>query len=342
MFVVVGVFVVQSRDQGVGVRDSVFDSGTLRASSRAVALQALEKALEIKGGRVVSLKLHECLLDFGLIGSAFVSECFFLALLFNSGRYRHLAGVAFVGRVIHLVVGAALIFLLVNPAASLPWPFSPRQPLRQLYNLRNFKENIKLNGLLCLLATLDVTLFRYLPWLHSQFSVETKGFPSPFVFMACISSKLAQSFFTSSCQVVFLSGTSRDKAFLALNVAVTVVIFLVNAVEAALWSGLMREWQTAGAGADDARAVSALGVELADTATATAAATSNPVLALAASSSSSSSGVGGAEPVDSIPAPSLPRKSGALQAADIESEMASTETGAGAGAGTGTGRPSRL
>jgi len=254
LFVAVGVMVVQSRDQSVGARDSMFD---------AVGVQMLAQALEKKGGRVVGLKLIEVLLDFGLIGSAFVSECYFIALLLGTPRFRHLAGAVFVGRVIHLVVGSALIHLVITPAASLPWPFLPKHSLRQLCNLRNFKENIKLCGLLCLLGTFDVTLFRYLPWLHSQFSVETKGFPSPFLFMACISSKLLQSFFTMSCQFIFLSGTSRHVEFLALNVAVTLLIFLVNAIEAVLWSGFMLEWHTAAGvgGAAGSTAVAAMAAE---------------------------------------------------------------------------------
>ena len=328
LFVAVGVFVLQSRDQGVGARDSIFDTGPagLRSSSKASVVQALEQSFERKGGRVVSLKLYAVLLDFGLTGSAFVSECFFIALLWSSSQFRHLAGVVFVGRIIHLTAGSAMIYLLTNPSASLPRPFQPRQPLRQLINLKNFKENIKLCGVLCLLGALDVTLFRYLPWLHSQFSAETKGYPSPFVFGLCIASKLLQSLFIISCQIVFLAGSSRDASFLAVNVSVTVLVFLVNAVEAVLWSGFMQEWQTAGARAGqgeegDASPGSARSVEMLDSTgrgsvsvSVSASATSNPIVALA----SSTAGLRR----DSIPAPSLPRTSLAmpLQGYDLECE----------------------
>jgi hypothetical protein len=341
LFVAVGVFVLQSRDQGVGARDSIFDTGPAgsRSSSKASVVQALEQSLDRKGGRVINLKLHEVLLDFGLIGSAFVSECFFIALLLNSSQYRHLAGVVFVGRIIHLTAGSAMIYLLTNPSASLPWPWQPRQPLRQLINLKNFKHNIKLCGVLCVLGTFDVTLFRYLPWLHSQFSVETKGFPSPFVFGVCIASKLLQSLFTISCEIVFFAGSSRDASFLAFNVSVTVLVFLVNVVEAVLWSGFLQEWQTAGARAwrgeeGDVSPASARSVEMLDS-TARSSVTSNPIVALA----SSNAGLR-----DSIPAPSLPRASLAMSHVyDLESvERGAAESEPGAAIPSDKRRTSRL
>ena len=199
---------------------------------------------------------------------------------------------------------------------------------------------------MCLLGTFDVTLFRYFPWLHSQFSVETKGYPSPFVFGLCVSSKLLQSLFTISCQIVVLVGSSRDASFLIVNVTVTVLIFLVNAVEAVLWSGFMQEWQTAGAKSESAMSSGvglgfggtggARSLEMLDTAGRTA--ESNPVLALAGSKGSN------AVTVDPIPEPSLPRTSLSMPLGyDLEAEeRVAGEAGAVGAAASGSRWNSRL
>jgi len=210
-------------------------------------VQALEQSLKKKGGRIVKLRLLDVLVDFGLIGSAFTSEIFFLILLLSSGPFRHLARIILVGRAIHLTAALLLVYLFNNPSAKFSWGSIqlPRTPLRQMCNTKNFTESIKLWGLVCVLGVADVTLFRYLPWLHSQFSVETKGFPSPFVFITCVSCKLLQTLMTISCQIVYLSATTSDLVFLAVNVAVTALTFLVNAVAALLWWGFLDDWQTA-------------------------------------------------------------------------------------------------
>ena len=253
LFLALGVFVVQSRDQGVGDRESLF---TTKASlfsrpraetSAAVVAKAISQSLEKKGGRVVQLNLSEVLLDFSLVGSAFISECFFINILFQYASTRHLAGVAFAGRFIHLAVGSLLIYLVNHPSISLPGGLAPlpQQPLRRLCNMKLFKENIKLYGLLCLWGTVDVTLFRYLPWLHSQFSVETKGFPSPFLFILCVFSKLLQAFLLLSCQLVVLAAGARNVPFQAFNLAVNVLSLLVNLVAAVLWTGFLSDWRVA-------------------------------------------------------------------------------------------------
>jgi len=195
-----------------------------------------------KGGYVVELDQVQMIVGSGMLGAAFSSECFLIHLLLTSSDYFTFGLVALSGRLIHIIV-AIYIFtmIIISPTGT------KKERKEGLYWMKNTEMFDKKEfSLLTLFIFADVTLVRFYPWLDTFHSRRTKGFPSPHVFIMCVYSKLTQGLITIVVQILYLMNLQsnlsdalkqRDSMFVSFNVALTVMLFLVNVFEALSRSG---------------------------------------------------------------------------------------------------------
>lgn len=163
-------------------------------------------------------------------------------MLFISSSFLYLCYVAFLGRLVHLTVG---IYLLVKIN-------SENNPLHKMMN-NWMRANNKIFSAITLLVLIDVTMIPYLPWLDRTFVSNTKGFPTKKVFLMCVYSKILQTLLITACQAVYfkhvlevastLPSIPTSVAFLAVNIAITGLVLILNVVDAANKTSLLREWE---------------------------------------------------------------------------------------------------
>jgi len=190
------------------------------------------------------------MLGMALIGAGFVSECFLLQMLFASDSFQYLGMLAAPGRAVHFAAG---LFVLVKVN-------SHEHALHRLMN-DEMRVGNKVFSVVSLLCLLDATLVPFLPWLDSGFAEKTSGYPTRAVFLLCVYSKIGQSLLVLVCQVVYLKhvlevaatlpAMPASVAFLALNIAVTGLVFVINLVEAANKTSSLRDWERLAGGGDD-------------------------------------------------------------------------------------------
>ena len=207
-------------------------------------ISARDQSDDKAGGIVYKLSPLSMIVGTALIGSAFISESFLIAVLYSAGLVT-LAVVNILGRLVH--VGAALHLILRKVHAT-----KDKHSSYVNANMLNGSKSSKQFLVLQLFCLADVSLIRLMPWLDSEFAHMTSGMPSPHVFRVSSYSKLIQSALVICAQVVYLlqllgvpSSSSQvySLAFIGTNMAITLLIFCLNVVDVMQASNHLDEWR---------------------------------------------------------------------------------------------------
>jgi len=171
-----------------------------------------------------------------LIGSSYCSEMFLAAAMFRTPECVGLGVVVLLGRLTHLPAAAFLFYASFGVGAG------PTYSLGQFLHADLVYANAKIFGAACLLGMTDVTaVARQLPWLSSPFCRKC-DYPTAFVFLLCMATKLVQSVITVSCQICYFAlvnaaitadtpQAQKSMGFLVLNLTTALLLVVINAFE---------------------------------------------------------------------------------------------------------------
>lgn len=202
------------------------------AAAAYTALAVLVVRLHDSNEKVTPHRLLTVCSELALQGYSFVSEVFFIVLLFqaSSASFEALAIVMILSRVSNLFATAFLLRRVFPPVDSV-------SPYRDSFDRQMLFDNSKLYAGLLVVMTLDVSTFKYFPWRDTQFSFQTGGFPDLFSFRLCNTMKVLNAMVSLIVQCVVLGSLNssgiNNKYTLALFVLyliATVVLFVVATI----------------------------------------------------------------------------------------------------------------
>ena len=136
-------------------------------------------------------------------------------------------------RLSHTVVGAAILLALFGPvsmATRFEFIMEGSTTLKKRVDEQYIRENIPFIGMLIVLCLCDVTMLQFMPWKHSKFYTESKGFPCFSVLQVCLVTKALQAFVSAVCQMCFLVANAslseptmnaQGKALFILNIVIS-------------------------------------------------------------------------------------------------------------------------
>ena len=147
-----------------------------------------------------------------LTGSSMGTEGILLAVLLGGGvpLHRGLAAGVLVGRLCQLPVGIKFMLQISGPAR-----FS-----RRYANMISAKEMLAGSlwySALSLLSLVEAPLHRFLPWLASDFTRDSGGYPDNHMAQLCTYLKLFNSFSTFACSTYFVVHINADKAHISAS-----------------------------------------------------------------------------------------------------------------------------
>jgi NADH:ubiquinone oxidoreductase subunit 3 (subunit A) len=159
-----------------------------------------------------------------------VSEVFFIVLLFQaeSGAFAAMAIVMIVTRLSNLGVAAFLLRRMFPPVDSV-------SPYNNLYDKDILFDNAKLYAAVLLLMSLDVSTFRYFPWVDTDFAFRTAGFPELLSFQVCMTTKVVTGLVSLIVQSIVLGSLNESGinnkytlALFLLYLIATIVMFVIT------------------------------------------------------------------------------------------------------------------
>jgi NADH:ubiquinone oxidoreductase subunit 3 (subunit A) len=180
--------------------------------------------------------------DLALQGYGLVSEVFLIVLLFQAqlSSFSAMAIVLIVTRLSNLGVTAFLLRRVFPPVDSV-------SPYNNLYHKDVLFDNAKLYAFMLLLMTLDVSTFRYFPWLDTDFAFRTAGFPDMLSFQMCMATKVVTALVSLVVQAVVLGSLNEsginNKYTLALFIMyliATIVMFVITCLTLGMQIRLLR------------------------------------------------------------------------------------------------------
>lgn len=76
--------------------------------------------------------------------------------------------------------------------------------------LGHLSQYARVYGLLLCITVFESTCIKFFPWLVTDFSKSSGGYPTPFLFRICGYSKIVQSLVSTLVQVVILANSNSD------------------------------------------------------------------------------------------------------------------------------------
>ena len=120
--------------------------------------------------KIFQIPLLNILFTMVLLGSAFISEMFLVRVMLQSEAFAYLGIIILVGRLCHIFFTVYVILCLFGPAK-----FSARYA--KLLDSKNLMLEIRVYSIILLFACYEAPLNRFLPWVATEFSKQSTGYP---------------------------------------------------------------------------------------------------------------------------------------------------------------------
>lgn len=220
---------------------------------------------------LVSVTLTKMCGSLGLFGSSLTSELAYIAALFvnNTSNLKWLAVVVLVARLFHLPVGCYIIRKLMGSSStnrysdvadkehsdtSIYTPLfmvgsSRTNSYLQLIDKEHLLVNRSIYIPLLLMILLDNTNVAFLPWISTEFSGLSDGYPDLRLYTMCVFAKILQSFIVVVIQTVvlielqghgFRSLSLDTQVFLCISIVSSIISFIITAMAVVLQASLLK------------------------------------------------------------------------------------------------------
>ena len=158
-----------------------------------------------------------------------ISDIVYVFALYSSHLFVALASVMLVVRLVHPCISMYVINSFFGRGKA-------RNYYSKLIDNGNLAPNAKLYGLLLLVALVETTAIKFLPWILTEFSALSGGYPDIFMFRLCGYSKIGQSLVSLVIQTVVLVhfnsvNDSSCSFILIITFVSTVLVVLVTLFE---------------------------------------------------------------------------------------------------------------
>ena len=141
--------------------------------------------------------------EMSILGLDMISDIVYILSLYSSHIFIAAATVMLVVRLIHPCTSMYVINSFFGTGKTSMY-------YTKLIDIRHLAPNAKLYGLLLMIALVETTAIKFLPWIVTEFSVMSGGYPDIFIFRLCGYSKVGQSLVSLVVQTVVLVHLRKD------------------------------------------------------------------------------------------------------------------------------------
>ena len=175
-------------------------------------------------------------------GASLASECILLAVLFSSSTYAGLGAAVLLGRLLHVPAGIKIALSLYgvwDGGAALAKKMSSQLVLKSMWY-----------SVVSLFGLVEVPLLRFLPWLRSDFTLHSQGYPDIKTTRLCTYVKLVNSIITFACSAYFLHLINSDQhvqasyvLYFNISLAIQCAMLMKSAQETFMRSSFLAQMQ---------------------------------------------------------------------------------------------------
>jgi hypothetical protein len=202
--------------------------------------------VRLEDAEIEPLSFFSIAFAMGVSGASLASEGILLAVLFSSPAYTALGAVVLAGRLLHVPVGAKIALSLYGfwgsggaSGAALAKKVSAQLVLKSMWY-----------SVVSLFGLVELPLLRFLPWLRSDFTLHSQGYPDIQMTRLCTFVKLANSITTFSCSAYFLHLINSNQhvqasyiLYFDISLAIQCVMLLQSAQETVMRSSVLAQMQ---------------------------------------------------------------------------------------------------
>ena len=193
-----------------------------------IAIGILISLLRQRSDKLVRFSPFLITIEMALFGLDMISDVIYIITLYDysSRLFDTLASVMLLVRIVHPCISLYV-------ASSFFGFGKTREYYSKLIDRNNLGPNAKLYGLLLLISLVETTAVKFMPWISSEFSVHSGGYPDMFMFRLCGYSKIGQSLVSLLVQVIVLIRYSHS-IILSSSSSPCVLVFIVTFVSTVL------------------------------------------------------------------------------------------------------------
>lgn len=135
--------------------------------------------------------------EMGILGLDVISDITYIVTLYEFYDFVDISILLLVVRIIHPFSNFYILNCIMGSGKS-------NKYYSELIDIEDLARNAKLYGMLFFTSILEITSIKFLPWLTSEFSKASGGYPDLFLFRLCGYSKMTQSLLSALTQVLVL------------------------------------------------------------------------------------------------------------------------------------------
>ena len=193
-----------------------------------------------KEPRVVVLTLLSISQHMGLSCASLASEFSLMVILFGSG-YVALGILIVLARLLHLIPTGYTVLRVFGP------DYISDKEYGSLMAKDHFMSYSYMYAALSFLSLLEAPFLAYLPWYHSDFASQSKGYPDMFTLRLALYTKIGQSLVLLICNSVFLVKSRSSNMSLSvrgvfyLNIVVSTASAILAAMHVMMRSSILKD-----------------------------------------------------------------------------------------------------
>lgn len=153
--------------------------------------------------KLIKFSLLMMAAEMSILGLDIITDIIYIFTLYVSYKYYGIATTMLVIRIIH-PFSSIYIFLSIAGRGKINEYYS------ELIDNEDLARNAKLYGIIFVTAVVELTSIKFLPWLESEYSKKSGGYPDLFMFRLCGYSKMIQSLISALLQLISLTRLNHD------------------------------------------------------------------------------------------------------------------------------------
>lgn len=165
--------------------------------------------------------------EMGILGLDMISDFIYILALYSSHIFIRAATVMLVVRLIHPCSSMYVINSFFGTSKA-------RMYYSKLIDSNHLAPNAKMYGLLLMIALVETTAIKFMPWIVTEFSTKSGGYPDIFIFRLCGYSKIGQSLVSLLVQIVVLTYFKKDPSTSSSCNFILVITFMSTVLVAVM------------------------------------------------------------------------------------------------------------
>lgn len=188
-----------------------------------IALAVVLVRMRDKNKKVAHISLFTAIMDLAILGAVFTSEIFYVVVLLTSTVQSSsvLASIVILARVGNAIPTIYIVLRVFGPLS-----FS--EYYGEMVDKPHLIQKANKYVLVIFLMLFDAPLARYLPWLRTDYSMQSNGYPDSHIFGICMHTKTLQIVLIIVVQIIVLNEYVKAHGFGGVYYALFILNLVLN------------------------------------------------------------------------------------------------------------------